>query len=247
MTERSYTAPPIVDAVIELRFEDALSDADRERVSKKLAPRYPLVEEGTKQEIGVHVEPHGIAVRTNLQDRITKRRSVETAGIVQIGNHILGVATGAPYGGWNDLFERFVDDWSTAKKIWKYRRISRIGVRYINRIDLERDEAGLVEYENYLNLRINLPETFQPIYNYGLGFQSSIEEIKCGLTVRSESVEPAVPGRNSFTLDVDVWREVEVPQKGADVFELLKQMRKGKNDLFETFITDEARKLFDAN
>jgi uncharacterized protein (TIGR04255 family) len=247
VTQRAYSAPPIIDAIIELRFEDALSDALRERASKKFAATYPLVELGTHQEIGVEIKPDGIAVRTTVQERITKRRSVDTPGVLQFGNHILGVATGAPYGGWPELFDRFCRDWGVAKKIWKYRRIVRIGVRYINRIDLERNESGLIEYERYLNLRINLPETFPPISNYELGFQSAIEEIKCGVSVRSGIAPPAVPGRVSFTLDVDVKRNLEVPQKDADVFELLAAMRKAKNDLFETFITDEARELFNAN
>jgi uncharacterized protein (TIGR04255 family) len=67
------------------------------------------------------------------------------------------------------------------------------------------------------------------------------------VSVRSGIAPPAVPGRVSFTLDVDVKRNLEVPQKDADVFELLAAMRKAKNDLFETFITDEARELFNAN
>lgn len=246
MTPRNYSAPPIIEAIVELRFANDLTDADRERVSKRLASRYPSVEEGVQQVIGLQVNQTGIAVNTTVQERITRRRSLDSPALVQIGTHILGVVAAAPYAGWDELFDRFVEDWSLAKKIWKYRHINRIGVRYLNRIDLTPDPNGVVEYEDFLNLRINLPEEFPSIFNYNLGFQSGIEEIKCGVTVHSGIVEPAVPGRTSFTLDIDVWRQVEVPQKDGEVFELLGLIRKAKNDLFETFITDEARRIFDA-
>lgn len=246
MTQRNYSAPPIVEAILELRFADELTDADRERVSKKFASRYPSLETGVQQIIGVQVNQNGIALNSTVQERITRRRNLDSPAIVQIGTRIFGVIAPAPYTGWEELFDRFVEDWAAAKKIWKYRPISRIGVRYLNRIDLVPDADGVVEYEDFLNLRINLPENFPSIFNYDLGFQSGIEEIRCGVNVRSGIVEPAVPGRTSFTLDIDVWRQADVPQKDAEVFELLGLMREAKNELFETFITDEARKIFDA-
>src|SRR4051812_22643465 len=124
--ERRYSAAPIIDAIIELRFENAISDADRERVSKRLADRYPVAEEGAQHEILVNVQPGGrVAVHTPTQERLTKRRSVDRPNVIQIGGSVLDVATGAPYTHWEDLFDRFVEDWAIAKRIWKYRRITR--------------------------------------------------------------------------------------------------------------------------
>lgn len=246
-SERNYFAPPIIDATIELRFQNSLSEADRERVSKRLARRYPLSEDGTLQRMLVNVQPTGVATQMNVEEPLTRRRSPDTPAVVQIGNFVFGVATGAPYGGWHQLFERFVEDWGAAKRVWKYRPIQRIGMRYINRIDLAPNDSKLVEYEDYLRLRINLPETFPPTTDYELGFQSTVESIKCGVTVQSGTAPAAVPGKLSITLDIDLWRLDDVPQKDAEVLELLGEMRKAKNHLFETFITDKARELFDAN
>jgi uncharacterized protein (TIGR04255 family) len=245
-SERNYFAPPIIDATIELRFQDTVNEADRERVSKKFASRYPLVEQGTVQQILVNVQATRIAAQAGVQEHLIRRRTPESAAVVQIGDHVFDVATGAPYAGWHELFERFVEDWAVAKRVWKYRPIQRIGMRYINRLDLEPNEGGLVDYEDYLNLRINLPERFPPTTAYELGFQSTIEAIKCGVTVQSGTVPAAVPGKLSFSLDIDVWRQVDVPQKDNDVLELLGKMRDAKNQLFETFITDKARDLFNA-
>ena len=244
--EFQYAVAPIIDAIIELRFQDELSDNDRERASKKFAQRYPIVDEVVQQRIEVEVNPERIATNLVILERMSKRTHTDLPHIIQIGGHILSVATGAPYEGWSNLFDRFVSDWAVAKKLWGYRTIQRIGVRFINRIDLAPNEDGTVDYEHYLNLRINLPEDFPPTLGYSLMFRTNLEEIKCGVIVRSEVAPPAVPGRQSFTLDLDVSRDIDLPQKEVAVFELLEEMRKAKNALFETFITDKARELFNA-
>lgn len=246
MSSPIYTAPPIIDAIIELRFEDALSDDARAQVSKKLADKYPLSEEVVQQQIRVAVQNTNISTQTSVQERLIRRQRTDGPQMVQIGPRVLSVATGAPYSGWEELFHRFSENWAMAKRIWKYRPIDRIGLRYVNRIDLLIDQKGIVPYEDYLNLRINLPESFPNIFDYDLAFQAGLDDIKCGVTVRSGNVAAAVPGRLSFVLDIDVWREIEVPQKDKDVYELLTSMRSAKNTLFETFITDRAREIFNA-
>jgi uncharacterized protein (TIGR04255 family) len=246
MTVSQYRAPPIIDAVIELRFAVPLSDADRERVSGKFAKRYPLVEEVVQQHLQVKVAETGNTVDTIVRDRIFRHSTAETPDILQVGSRILSVASQAPYPGWEHMFERLVSDWTVARKVWGYRVIDRIGVRFINRIDLRADREGIVEYEQYLNLHISLPEDFPSIFDYNLEFVTSVDDIGCGVRVRSGIAEAGVPGGTSFLLDIDVWRQDEVPQKDAEVLSLLGEMRIAKNRLFETFITDEARTLFNA-
>lgn len=243
---REYLHPPIVDAVIELRFADDVGDDVKEKLSKKISAEYELCEKVEAQTISVAFNPETVSATRTVADRIVRRTKSDSSQSVQIGNRILNVGGNAPYEGWSSLFQRFDRTWKAARRIWKFRTIDRIGVRYINRLDLEMDESKTVNYEDYLHLRINLPEEFPLISDYDLSFQTSRPEIQCGVTVRSGAVPPAVPGRASFVLDIDVWREIAVPQKEEDVHVLLGKMREAKNELFETFVTDKARKLFDA-
>jgi|GEM_PF-884007 len=242
-----YSAPPIIQAIIEIRFDSAISDAQRENVSKKLAPRYPLHDEILKQAVQVQVQANTISTQAAVEGRISRRMNSDANEIFSIGADTLSVEVMAPYPGWESLFGRLKNDWSVAKRAVGYRKVQRIGVRYINRIDLQQDADGIVNYENYLNLRINLPEKFPSISRYDVAFQFGIEEIKCGATVRSGIVPPAVPGSTSFILDLDVFRMVDVPQQDRDIYRLLGKMRDAKNELFETFITDAAREIFDAS
>jgi uncharacterized protein (TIGR04255 family) len=243
---RQYKHPPIIDAVIELRFTDDLTDEMKAKVASKLAPGYELSEELVSQHISVAVGAETVSTTATVADRIVRRTKFDRAQLVQLGNRILNVGGNAPYEGWESLFDRFKDAWEIAKSVWKFRAIERVGVRYINRLDLRPDQTGTVEYEDFLNLRINLPPQFPAISHYDLSFRTRIPDINCGATVSSGAAPPAVPGRISFLLDVDVWRETEVPQKQDAVYALLGEMREAKNNLFELFVTDKARESFDA-
>lgn len=241
---REYIHPPIIDAVIELRFAEELSEAEKFKLSEKFADEYELAEELVSQRISVSVNPNSISASSDILDRFVKRSKIDQPHIVNIGTKIFGTGVLAPYDGWESLFERFRDGWKKVRKHTKHRTIDRIGVRYVNRLDLKPNGEGVVDYEDFLNLRINLPSDFQSIFDYDLTFRTVIESIGCGVTVRSGLAPPAVPGRSSFFLDVDVWKDLGAPQKEADVYKLLQDMRVEKNNLFETFITDRARELF---
>lgn len=247
MTPRTYKAPPIIDAFIELKFGDTITEAVRGKVSEKFAVEYPIVEELLQQQIMVEMATGGIQAEAEVIDRMVKRSSTDLPNYVQIGTDTLLVCSSAPYSGWDDISARLMSHWALAKKSWGFRPIVRIGVRFVNRIDLAPDENGTVQYEEFLNLRINLPEAFPHINGYGLTFEIALRDISCSARVQSGVVPPAVPGKYSFTLDVDVSRSVDVPQKEREVQLLLNKMREAKNFLFETFITDKARMIFDAH
>jgi uncharacterized protein (TIGR04255 family) len=239
-----YAVPPIVDAVIELRFETPIDDAVRGQLARKLSGEYPLVERNEVRQFQLDVASG--EVEHSTEERIEKYTSAEEPRGLQIGTHIFSVFAGAPYEGWESLVGRFSKAFAVAKKEWGFRKIERVGVRYINRLDLSENSQGQVDYEDYLNLRINLPETFPPIHGYTLSFETSLKDYDCLARVQSNVTDPSVPGKHSFVLDIDVWRSRDIPQKEDGLYEFLETMRQAKNMLFETFITDLARDTFDA-
>lgn len=70
---------------------------------------------------------------------------------------------------------------------------------------------------------------------------SYFEDIKCKLTLNSGVVESPILNHMSFFLDLDVGREIDVPQKDTDIFELLEKMRLKKNQVFEACISQRTR------
>lgn len=240
LPSQAYSAPPIVEAHIELRFGDSIEIDAQNGVWKKLSDDYPVREEVVQKHFNIHVD---VERMDSVETKLIRGSSFDSSNVIVVGPSVLQVSRIAPYGGWGDLFGRFQEAYQSAKKLWGYRKIQRIGVRYSNRIDLKVLDQR-VDYEDYLNLRINLPDTFYDLSNYMLGFQFEIPDENCAATINSGIQPPAVIGHASFLLDIDVWQEMDVPQRDDVLLSKIDQMRGTKNRLFETFVTDKARDTF---
>jgi uncharacterized protein (TIGR04255 family) len=149
----------------------------------------------------------------------------------------------APYPGWDQFFGRFCRDWEAWKNSVGYRKIIRVGVRYINRIDIPTDEPVLYE-EQFLNVYPHIPEVLGPMMQYALQTQLSLTDIGCILTLNSSVVPSPLIGHRSFVIDLDIGKD-SPPQNDDAIYELINRIRIAKNRVFEACITDRARELFE--
>src|SRR5215831_3346311 len=187
MAEQPYKQPPITEAVIELRFAEPIDPDEIAKVSVDLNSLYPV-----QQPI--------IGVQLNLlsaQQAGTTAQTIETHGrrlstedqtqIVLIWPQMFVCSQLAPYPGWDVFFQRFSRNWDTWKRTLGYRKIMRIGVRYINRIDIPAT-TPLVEHEDYLNVYPQVPALFPSLTAYNVVAQIPLPDIGCTLTLNSSSV-----------------------------------------------------------
>jgi uncharacterized protein (TIGR04255 family) len=149
----------------------------------------------------------------------------------------------APYPGWDTFFERFRRDWGVWKRTLGYRKITRIGVRYINRIDIPATEP-VVEHEHYLNVYPHVPSIFPTLISYNLVAQSYLPDIECALTLNSSSTPSPLLGHAAFIVDQDIFKEGDLPQSDDAIYAFLNRIRDKKNEVFEACIKPRARELF---
>ena len=64
------------------------------------------------------------------------------------------------------------------------------------------------------------------------------------LALNTATVAPPLIGFVSLALDLDVFREANLPQRDDDLWDIVNRMRGHKNRIFESCITDRARTLF---
>jgi uncharacterized protein (TIGR04255 family) len=153
------------------------------------------------------------------------------------------VAQLAPYPGWDNFFGRFARDWKTWKRGVGYRKVARVGVRFINRIDIPQVNR-VIEEADYLNAYAKLPDEFGPVIAYGVQAQFLPDDKGCRLTLNSASVPSPLLDHGSVLLDLDVGVETNPPQNDEDIYTLLNEMRAKKNAAFEACVTHRARELF---
>ena len=123
--------------------------------------------------------------------------------------------------------------------------ISRIGVRYVNRIDVPIENEGLVEFEEYLNVFPKSPaELDAPLTAYAMQVVRPLGADDCALSLNTATVAPPLIGFASIALDLDVYREANLPRRDDEMWDIVTQFRSHKNRIFEACITDKTRALF---
>lgn len=239
--KHAYPYPPITEAIIEIQFEAESSDEERRKVSGKLAEFYPF--ESVHVNKGVHVDMDAQTVHVNPVSAVFRRSGNDETELTVFGPQNFLISQLGIYPGWDTFFGRFERDWSLWRRLTQYRKINRIGVRFINRIDVPK-EGPAARHEDYLNVYVHMPDEVEKIGAYALQVQVPLAEIKCLGIMNSASVQSPLPGFASFMLDIDIGRTIDVPQKDADILTVLNEIRGVKNALFESSIKDAARERF---
>lgn len=237
----TYPNAPIIEAIVEFRFQNPIDQTGFDKLSAALSKILPDERLAPHIDIVIDIGTNGFR-KEEVKGVI--RSIPDQTKLVVIRPLIIACSVQAPYKDYED-FKRFVFQvWDIATKASGFRNLQRVGMRYINRIDIPYDDEMKADYEEYLNLRINLTENFPSITSYGLNFTFQITEIDGEARIISNVTNDIVINHASFFLDIDVGKAQSVPQKRSELVEMIDKMRLIKNGLFEQFITDKARALF---
>jgi len=102
MTRRSYPNPPIVEAVIDLRFvADVSGEALLAALGTALADRYPAERRRQDRlELSAALLPDAVSTTARRSPHVTFLRSNDGARLIGCGSRMMSVHALAPYPGW---------------------------------------------------------------------------------------------------------------------------------------------------
>lgn len=149
-----------------------------------------------------------------------------------------------PYTEWETFRKEFLSYWSTFLQMCMPEAVTRIALRYINRVVIPKPQ---IEIFDYFNLHPNLPKGV-PQDVIGMFLQLQMPQIDIGPTsiaVINMGTDASAPTREGIAvmLDLDVSETVDYRPRSEDILSRLEVLRRRKNELFEASITDETRKL----
>ena len=242
MTQPPYKQPPITEAVIAINFAKPIDPEEAAKVSDKFSVHYPQHQNVENVKVALQIDKD--QTKSQVDREIGHRRSSpDVTELLVLWRSAFVVSQLAPYPGWDEFFQRFVRDWKLWKRTTGFRTIGRLGVRYINRIDIPMS-GPVLEYENFLNVYPKLPDSLGAVGAYAVQAVLPIRDIGCNLTINSAVVPAPVLGHASFVIDQDIAKEVDPPQSDEAIYELLNEIRVRKNNVFEACISNRARELF---
>lgn len=149
----------------------------------------------------------------------------------------------APYQSWPPFRDEARRLWELCKPVFRPEQITRIAVRYINRLELP---LPLRDFKDYLQTVPEVsPKLPQGLASYFMQLQIPQEDVKSLLVLNQQLVPNLTPEPKtaSVILDIDLFRVQELPQDEDGLWNCFEQLHEKKNEVFEGCITDLTREL----
>lgn len=243
--DRHYPKAPIVEAIIDIRVELSadLKIEELKRMGVEEKESYPKSEELIKLFNQVKFQAGMSASTISKQDKVGfKFTSKDKLQVFQA--HVDGFTFSrlGMYESWQVFRDEACRLWRIYRTEFNPQTLRRLAVRFINRIDIPKDEIDLKDY--FRTSPEISPDLPQKLDGFFMQLRLPQSDIKAGALINQTMVEPTQPDRISIILDIDVFRNAELPQEEAAVWNYFEQLHDRKNLLFESCITDKTRELF---
>lgn len=244
-TGRHYDHAPIIEAIIEVTctldpnvtLEDLAHAVDHEMFASA-SPAFTISGR-------IDVTPEGIKGDTSGEQIGHLFRRNNGKGVVQSRLNGFAYSFIAPYSSWETFSAEAWQQWQAYKTVARPTRATRLGVRYINKIDIPQSS---IEIKDYLRTAVDVsPYLPQLTARYFLQVVVPILNFDAFATITSTMAPPPSEEHTSLILDIDTWREFDISlmnNTGEErLREALDELRSAKNYVFEACITDATRGL----
>jgi uncharacterized protein (TIGR04255 family) len=147
----------------------------------------------------------------------------------------------APYQAWELFRDEARRLWNAYKSIAAPKNVTRIGVRYINRIDLP---LPIADFKDYLRTVPEVsPSMPQGLSGYFMQLQIPQVDLNAKLVLNQALIPPPAPKMVSVLLDIDLFSDSDLPTDEQGLWERFEGFRNRKNKVFEACITERVRRL----
>jgi uncharacterized protein (TIGR04255 family) len=219
-----------------------VGSALQEKVVGKLKKHYPHATE--LKNLGITIDSTGGHVGLEQPSSGYRLNTEDQADVVLVLPKNVAIARLAPYQGWPALIERAREVWKTWRRFTPHHPIARVGVRMINRIDVPVDDGPSFSVQTYLNFYPQVPAVSGAALSaFVMQVTIPTREPVWSATITSTLAPSPLLNHVSLLLDIDLFRTHDIATKESEFWPLVEQARSVKNEIFESCITGETRRL----
>lgn len=247
-TARHLSAPPITEAVFDLRVEHVTAPTQEQILSlhSRLKDIYPICEPRRQFEgkFDVNIGKDGAKVQSNTSDRFLGYRffNPERNQVASFKTNGMTLSRLKPYSGWDTLMPEFRRLWEIYRTSTTPKSIKRIAYRTINAIAIAEKNFDL---DDYFECSPKIPrELPQKLDNFlvRLVIPFEAEGLRAILThTIAPTAPPAIP---KIIFDVDVFGTVTMDTADNRLWEVFETIHGVKNNIFFSSLKDRAVELF---
>jgi uncharacterized protein (TIGR04255 family) len=250
MSERQhYPKAPIVEALIDLRVtlpDDVTIDRLRD-FATSLQDHFPVCNDLKEIPSNLEIQADG-SIQATAPQIGYRLSNPDSNQVVMARLNGLTVSLFAPYSQWEDLRDTAGEVWDAYKIVCHPVNVTRIAVRYINRLNLPQTPDNLTDYiQVFPTLPADFPGT-KP-NDYFMQMVVPQEDLDSLLIVNSGRVPSPSDKLDalSLILDFDLFCDLSAQpwetENDGLIWEFLERLHLRKNEAFEASITDKVREL----
>jgi len=237
-----YPNPPVQEAVCEFRFSSGAEwDITFPGVFyKEIDDEFP--EYRSVRQLSPTRKQNDEQI-LELAERVQFMKE-DNSALLQIAPNIFSVIHFAPYPGWDAFKASILSNAQRHHTVRPQATLDRIGLRYINHIEIPTNEAGLVELSEYFYFYPEVTGDLPDFGNARMGVIFQFEDGNDIMQVQLNQASAAGSQSLAYKLDLDYFRsntnDVSIPEPG----EWLETAHDHIIQIFESCITDRTRELF---
>lgn len=247
---KKYKHPPIIEAFCEFQFEPNTSwiESFPGLIYTKIEKSFPKQRPAARLNVGLAATPVVLRQELGVLPIVQFLQEDEKA-LVQIGQHLLAVNRLKPYISWADFLPLIEQALQAYREVAEPASIHRIGLRYINRIELS---AELVQFDKYFEFypyigapllgEYHHPEGIQALI---AGIQFSYNQSRDSLRVQLTTTTSDSPDTLALLLDLDY----SLAEPGTialdDLIQWIQLAHERIEEVFEACIKDPLKQMFE--
>ncbi len=226
---------PIIQAILQIRVEEGIvkDNSTLQGLHKKFIENFPDQKKRIKGRFTFHSKTEQLLSQSEvdgyhfISSDMMKKIVVELDSFAYIQSN--------PYNSWEEFVEEAAKYWRIYKDFIQPKGISRLSVRYVNKIEIELPINDLRDhFKTYIVIPEDLPQTIQSFYfKFTIPYKDQQTLANISLTAgKAEGIK--VP----FLLDIDVLDLKNRTIEEQEIWENFNILRNYKNSVFKNCLTD---------
>lgn len=236
---------PITEALLDIHvtFPSPVELARLESFHEAIREHYPVKQARVRWHGQVRLEQDAVQQAVKREPDGFMFKSSDGQRVVQVRRDGFTFNRLKPYQTWETFRDEASSHWEQYRDTFRPNAVTRLGLRYINRIELPIPFNDFREFvKTAPDIADGMPQGISALF-----MRLEIPEDKRGLmAILTETMEqPTDEGRRlPLIFDIDVVSSQTFEPTSLAIFDTFEQMREYKNEIFFASVTERAKEMF---